>query len=181
VLSIVVCSLRRRVQRPVCLVVFSPSSQIVVNTLVCLLIGGEDYGLFSCLLRYIYVCVAQPWDAESIHDVFCISLTVKQSIVTWIQLDLLPVLLWLLLTLAGTNRNADMDFSSWVISISSGLTCPTLCLDTACETSCESDSDVFRFLSLPSCSEDAVADMRRLCVFGDRSIDICLSIPSLTM
>jgi hypothetical protein len=60
VLSIVVCSLRRCVQRSVCLVVFSPSSQIVVNTLVCLLTGGEDYGLFSCLLRYIYVCVAQP-------------------------------------------------------------------------------------------------------------------------
>lgn len=92
---------------------------------------------------------------------------------------------WLFITLAGTNRKADMDFSSSEISISSdsffsgAATVWGLCDD---DKSGWWDKEDWRFLKRPSCCDVGVTERRRLpWEFVGRRRDVCLSIPSLTM
>jgi hypothetical protein len=83
-------------------------------------------------------------------------------------------LLRFLATLVGTNRKADMDFSSSSISISAdGFVSGTV---TTGGLDCEAE---LRRRNLPSKADDV--EMRRLWLFIGRNIEVCLSIPSLTI
>lgn len=74
-----------------------------------------------------------------------------------------------------------MDFSSSAISASSDLESGTEEAGFEFEAGIDCEMDVCRCRSRPSFGEVGVLDKRRRWVCIDRSIDVCLSIPSLTM